>query len=297
MGRPARRAVIWPPDAFDGGPFRHHLGLRRVPADEWIDLDVNWDAQVAEKARVVAAHRTQVLIHDGAQRTSEAVDELLADVRAAVLRQAPDAAEHFADVDADEPDPLARLARSAQEDWVILDAAAPGMPVMAGCVCFPTRWDLPAKLGQSVMGVHAPVHAYESDIGDRVDKFMRAIDGDQVWMRTNWNVVDSPSLFQPVAEWRGPGPNPAVTADNAGETLLLRVERETLRRLASSDTMAFGIRVHTTPLSSLLPHDRDRLDALVASTRHLPDEMGRYKSVPAFADALYAWHGALPPTS
>jgi hypothetical protein len=82
--------------------------------------------------------------------------------------------------------------------------------------------------------------------------------------------------------------NAAITADNAGDRLYLRVERQTLRRLPQSGAILFGIRVHsyalaraiTTPLAA---------SRLAEAVRALPEATVHYKSLKVFGPALLAW--------
>ena len=56
--------------------------------------------------------------------------------------------------------------------------------------------------------------------------------------RANWSVVENATLFHPQPRERLPD----LTAENAGEKLWLRVERQTLRRLPASRAVVFTIR-------------------------------------------------------
>ncbi|MCX7310445.1 MAG: DUF3445 domain-containing protein [Alphaproteobacteria bacterium] len=58
-------------------------------------------------------------------------------------------------------------------------------------------------------------------------------------------------LFQPGGEHFRRARNPNVNAANAGETLYLRVERQTLSLLPASGTVLFGIRVHIYPMARI----------------------------------------------
>jgi hypothetical protein len=105
--------------------------------------------------------------------------------------------------------------------------------------------------------------------------------------RLNWSVLDDPAMYQPTGKWRETT-NTAVTADNAGERLYLRVERQTLTRLPRSGAVLFGIRVHSYPLATAIttPVAAARLAEAV---RALPEATVRYKSLKSFGPALLAW--------
>lgn len=283
-----RRDVRWPaPDAFTAGPFKAQLGVRRIPMAEWLDVDRNYDEQVAEKLRLYSTIPQHVVIRMADEPTAAEI-ELVTVIADELARLVPDQQDRVEMMIAKHGVGVHTAGLLTQEDWVIMDGRDEQLPVIAASVSFPTRWDLVSKLGLGVTAVHDPVHEYDNPLAQKAIRFMHRVMPETCWSRNNWNIVDEPALYQPQATFRGPGANPAVTAENAGETLFLRVERETFRRLAGSWALVFGIRVHTTPLVSLA-NDPDRLRTLRAAIRAMPDAPGRYKGIPAFVDAFEAW--------
>jgi len=105
--------------------------------------------------------------------------------------------------------------------------------------------------------------------------------------RLNWSVLDDPAMYQPTGKWRE-ATNSAITPDNAGETLYLRVERQTLRRLPQSDAILFGIRVHSYLLGRAITKP-EHAARLAEAVRALPEATIHYKSLKAFGPALLAW--------
>lgn len=108
-------------------------------------------------------------------------------------------------------------------------------------------------------------------------------------------MIDDDALFQPDGEMRG-GARPHVTAANAGETLVLRVERQTFRRLPGSGVVAFATRVDATPPAEAIP-TRDHAGRLAAAGRAIPDAMARYKNIVSYRDPLLAWLDAFNPVA
>ena len=102
-----------------------------------------------------------------------------------------------------------------------------------------------------------------------------------------WRLYDSPALFRPGSHFRSE-PNPAITAANAGDTVFLRVERQTLSLLEQTGAVLFTIRTHVYPISRAaeVPGAAGRLAEAV---RALPPEMRRYKSLAPFAEPLLAY--------
>ena len=139
-------------------------------------------------------------------------------------------------------DPLECAGRLVQEDLCLIQYGDQGPVFTAGVVCFPSRWRLLEKIGKPLAAVHGSVPFYADRLSRAVDRFMCHVKAGHIAARLNWSVLDDPALFQPTGKWRLDD-NPAITADNAGERLFLRVERQTLRRLPRSEAVLFGIRV------------------------------------------------------
>jgi hypothetical protein len=154
-------------------------------------------------------------------------------------------------------------------------------------LCFPSRWRLHEKLGKPLAAVHGPVPHYAERLAAPVDRFMAKVKPGHIASRLNWSVLDSPAMFQPTGKWRERA-NPAITADNAGEHLYLRVERQTLRRLPRSGAILFGIRVHSYQLARAITTQADAA-RLAEAVRALPQATVHYKSLRAYGPALLAW--------
>ena len=79
--------------------------------------------------------------------------------------------------------------------------------------------------------------------------------------------------------------NAAITAENAGQALWLRVERQTLRRLPINQGILFTIRTHIYPLEQIaaMPQVARQLMQAVQS---LKPAMQVYKNLLPFRDAL-----------
>jgi hypothetical protein len=193
--------------------------------------------------------------------------------------------------------PLDLAGRLVQEDLCLMrsDAEGKSYRLVGASVCFPTRWRLTDKIGQSVGAIHAPVPGYEEQLGTMMERFFQRLKIARPVWRLNWTLLDNPALFQPVGHGRS-APNTAITAQNAGEMLWLRMERQTLRRLPQSGDILFTIRVYVRPLHTLTQQPAHAA-ALATAIRALPAAMQRYKSLPPFLDAVLAWleHVTPPP--
>ncbi len=291
-----------PPQAvhlsFEPGPYRMAMGLIALPETELIELDDRYGEEMPQR-RALLADRPQDVF--AAVPGSEAARQETLDRLAAYLPArfpawfAREGARlhnrltgetwDLADLPAD---PLIVAARLVQEDLCIVEADAAGAILLtAGVVCFPSRWRLTEKIGRPLPMVHERVPFYGDRLARPVDRFMAMVKPGRLAMRLNWSMMDDPALFQPGGKFRT-AHNAAITLENAGERLFVRVERQTLSRLTASAAVLFTIRVHVYPLVQIAA--RPAIAARLAdAVRALPPEASHYKSLPPFRDAMLAY--------
>lgn len=185
--------------------------------------------------------------------------------------------------------PLERAGSLVQEDFCVMERSRAAWRLTAGCVCFPTRWHLAPKLGQSLEALHEPVPGYADRLAASADRFFDRLPVGRIVWRTNWSLVDDPALFLPPG-YRSPSlPADPVTAGNAGDRVFLRMERQTLRRLPQTDAVLFGIRVYRNPLRDFR-RDPEAARGLWGALATMEEPLQRYKSLcglrPAALDYL-----------
>jgi hypothetical protein len=267
---------------YEAGPQRMALGLTAIAEPAWLERDAQTRPQIAERLRLLAESRADVLADTpGAEAACAELRAMLAAHLAAHwpgwVPPPGDPAEH----------PLAEICPWAAEDFCLIRPGPEGPLLIAAILCFPSRWRLSEKIGRPLMAIHKPVPTYAETIGRPVDRFMGALKPGRLAVRYNWSVHEDPTLFQPTGHGRGDF-DPSITAENAGETLWLRVERQTFRMLPESGVVVFGIRTHVTPLAEIVavPGEAGRLAAAV---RGVPVELERYKSLMPFRAALLGY--------
>ena len=277
-------------DPIEPGPYRMAMGLTIVPPSDWFEIDVLYADELAEKSRLLAERHTDVFASVPGSEAASA--ETLTLIANHLCREYPDWFVRSGDIltnrltnavqDLREGHPLEQAGRLVQEDLCLIQNHPEGPVFTAAVLCFPSRWRLSEKIGRPRAEVHGPVPLYADRLAAPVDRFMRHLRPERIAGRLNWSVVDDPALFQPTGKFVADR-NFSVTPDNAGDRLFLRVERQTFRRLPVSDAILFGIRVHVYPLW------RVASAGLADAVRALPADIARYKSLPAFRDALLAW--------
>jgi hypothetical protein len=273
------------------------MALTTVPESAWFELDACYVDEMAERRRLLAERHDDVfaaLAASDAAR-SETLHELVGNL----TRYAPQwfgcdggilhnrLTDESWNLAAPPCDPLELAGRLVQEDLCIIQHGETGPIFTAAILCFPSRWRLHEKLGKPLAAVHGPVPLYADRLAAPVDRFMAKVRPGHIASRLNWSVLDDPAMYQPTGKWRERR-DTAITQDNAGDRLYLRVERQTLRRLPQSGAILFGIRVHSYPLGRAIttPAAASRLAEAV---RALPDATVHYKSLKVFGPALLAW--------
>jgi dimethylamine monooxygenase subunit A len=200
------------------------MGLTRVAPDEWLWRDFDRDARQA----VFDAHPDAVQILPEGEAAAKEAAQLVAGT-----------------------DDLGQAARQAWEDLCVLADDGQGhYRLVAGALGFPTHWFLEQKIGQVMDMIHVPIPGYAEQLSDGVNHFFRTLPVGQIFGRSNWFVVSS-------NDWRYRPGNDAVqrfahvTADNAGQTLFVRSERQTLRRLPETGAMLFTIGIALEPIANI----------------------------------------------
>ncbi len=248
------------------------MGLQRLEGGDWLELrHPQAEAQRAEKNRLMRSEAHDLFaLETGVDDRAvvDAVAELGREIIAEFGRQG---------VPLPPPDPtsppvhpLDEAARLVRED-LCLHLEREGHPVLvAGSVCFPTRWTLAEKIGRPLDLVHGPVPGYADELALKVRQFMSRIrPGPGVWRR-NWSIMPTDRLSLP-----GHHNEYLPTALAPGE-LFYRTERQTLRRLPATAAVVFTIAIDITPFPQL---DPDFADQLADEIDGLPADFLSYKGL------------------
>jgi dimethylamine monooxygenase subunit A len=244
------------------GPPWVALGTRGLGADRSGDdprfvADDQHDAQLAEKARLLAERRDELVAVLPSARA--AADEVLEAVVAATGRRP-----------AGDLEPLDAAGRLVQEDLCLLVERDGAHHLDGASLCFPSYWRLADKLGRPLAEVHGPVPHYADDLAGRVERHLAGLrPGRPVWRR-NWSIHDDPTLHLS-------RPTPPQPVDPP-VGLWLRSERQTLSRLPRSGAVLFTIGTQQVPLSVLA--DRPALASAMAD------------AIEAWSEGMRAYKGA-----
>lgn len=136
---------------------------------------------------------------------------------------------------------IASWATEPEPDWVVLSGdATTGHKVLGGEVVFPSSWSLPEKLGLPLHLVHAPVPGLEQALGAHIQTFLSRLQAGAAWERENWGLAADAGLNHHPARKR-----PRLGAEARLDSTWLRLERQFLTRLPSTQHLLFGIRVES----------------------------------------------------
>jgi dimethylamine monooxygenase subunit A len=157
--------------------------------------------------------------------------------------------------------------------------------LIGAAVAWPSDWHPADKIGLPLRALHAPIAGYEEQLATGVDRFMETLRPGPIYGRCNWFIAATSER-----RWLPDRP-PAkafahVTPQNAGETLFVRSERQTLRRLPQTGAILFGIGIYVEPLGRLSPANIAMLGKAVQT---LVSGEGDRRGAPAYADSLIAF--------
>jgi heme-dependent oxidative N-demethylase alpha subunit-like protein len=261
----------------DARGWRLAMGLRPLDPAQWLEVDARRDAELAEKARLLAERRDAVVATRPAGDAGSA--ELLGAVGDWLAEHRPDLAR---DVDEGEH-PVVAASRLVQEDLCVL-VRSDAWRLEAACVCFPSRWRLADKIGTTLDEIHSPVPGYDAELARPTASAFDRLKPDRSFWRLNWTLLDSPALHQP----------DSARATGAGDPSewWFRVERQTIRALASSGAVVFTIRTYVTALSDLLARHEGLGADLVGALEGAPEATKSYKGWVGVAERLRAALGA-----
>lgn len=185
--------------------------------------------------------------------------------------------------------PIDWLGRQVHEDLLLLavDEAA-GHPLIAGQLCFPNRWCLDDKMGLPMAAIHGPVPRFSERLADSTNQLIARLQPARPVWRRNWSLVVLPDLD--LSPRLGPldREKAAITAENAGERVFYRVERQTLVRLARHPAVLFTVRTYIAPLAQLAA-DPQWAAALANLLQQVEPSILAYKGIQPYLQPLLAY--------
>lgn len=275
---------------YDGSSKPFTIGLRPLPLGEWIEVDANRDAHLAEKRRLFAERPADVFAEE--PETQAAQREVLELLRDHLANHFP----HLLETGADPAEPPLKTASlMVQEDFVLMRRGDDGWRLAAASLCFPSSWSLAEKFGRPLADIHQPVPQFgrATRNAELIERMFDKLQG-QLVIRWNWSLQNNPDLYHPLSgtqrDERAIERPSRFPGDDAAAAAFIRVERQTLRKLPLSGDILFTIRIHLDPLKALRKHPDKAVVAasLAEQLLELDQHQLDYKGLTADRDRLVA---------
>jgi hypothetical protein len=272
---------------------RHSMGIKALDPADWIQFGEDFSHQMQVRRLLLDERRDDVLAT--LPGSEAATNELSALVLDHLERHAGD--RYRIDRNAVvEPGtgwrcqrndlPVLELVGSlVQEDFCLLERRDERYVLTAAVLCFPAHWSLAEKMGKPLIDIHAPVPGFAEQLGNPIERLFDSLSPEKPVQRLNWSLVDTDKIYLPPSHRRD---RVQIAENQIGEALRLRVERQTLRRLARSNAVVFGIRTYVHPLSAAIDGP-EAAAALLARLGDMPAPMQSYKNLIDVKPALVAY--------
>ncbi len=291
----SHRVTYFPVDARG---IKMNVGLRTLDLAQWFEIDDARHDELLDKLELLAQRRRDVLamhsigIAPALEMWELALDNLT-EFHGERFHVAPNHLGQRTVFDhevgqsvslVDFVNPLEALARLLQEDICIMVRADEGWVLAGAVLCAPSRWRLMEKMGKTMLGIHEPVPGYAREIGEAVDFTMDRMTVERPVYRFNWTLVDDSALFQPDVKLRDD-----LNDDNIADEVYFRVERQTLRRLPSTDAIIFTIRSYVHPVRHIVDSVPEAAEKLLIALESAHPEDIAYKNWHRIGPLLTQW--------
>ncbi|WP_249171945.1 DUF3445 domain-containing protein [Erythrobacter sp. JK5] len=185
---------------------------------------------------------------------------------------------------------LLEAALTAHEDMCLLTKRVGDdqYRLIGAAVAWPSDWHPKDKIGLPLRALHAPIAGYGEQLATGVDRFMDTLEAGRIYGRCNWFIAPT-GAKRWIAESKSDAQFTHVTSDNAGETLFVRSERQTLRRLPETGAILFTIGIYVEPLGALA---KDNIAMLAQAIQSLVEGEGDRRGAGAYASALIGYASA-----
>jgi hypothetical protein len=173
------------------------------------------------------------------------------------------------------------------EDVVLMRRGVSGWRLAAAALCFPSAWRLSDKLGRPMHEVHAPVPGFGAGTrpAELIARMFDHMRPDMPALRWNWSLFGDARLHHPESAH----PDRPRFGEDA-QNLVVRLERQTLRKLPASGDIVFTIRIYTDPVAALARHPGGPAMAHTIATQveALSEQQAAYKGLALEREAIVA---------
>jgi len=289
-------------------PFRtaraaFEIGLKPMPAETWLDTGPDHaEFMVAKRARLEGL---PPLFYAAVESSRPAQAELLGlaithlvkehgedfTVAEGYIQDHIDGSMH--ELSADEP--LEILGRVLEEDFILIERVNGADIISAASNAYTTSGRIVSSVGRSMRFAHEFVPGLNEQLGARIDRVLANVQVSAPVVRFNWVLTTIADRLFPEgshdANVEASAKAAAVLDEDyhrAGESLWIRVERQTFVRLPETKALAFGIHTYSHPLSSL-NDDLESLSALHRLISEYSEDRLRYSAMLSIKAPILRW--------
>lgn len=253
-----------------GGVFR--IGLAPIPEVRWFEGG-EADPTARKDPLFETARRLVWAELEGSRAAQTELAELVARATGRTLA-------------ADAYPPLYAAAREVADDLCLMARHDGVWRLTALSLSAASFFTAEEVIGRSLAELHGPVPGFETALLPRVTRIFDNLQDEALVERRNWSVVSTPALHMP-----NPAPMraaiPEIDPARAAESLFVRSERQTLRRLPETAAIAFTIRVWIVSLAEIAA-DPGRLAAFAHAWRTASADFRAYKRLDLYDDLIDA---------
>jgi hypothetical protein len=192
-------------------------------------------------------------------------------------------------------DPLEILGRILEEDFILIERVDGADIITAASNAYTTSGRIVSSVGRSMRFAHEFVPGLNDQLGARIDRVLANVQTSAPVVRFNWVLTTiADRLFPEGAHDANVAASEraaAVLEDDyrrAGDSLWIRVERQTFVRLPETKALAFGIHTYSHSLLSLAD-DAESLGALHRLVGEYSEDRLRYSAMLAIKAPIMRW--------
>ena len=281
-----------PPEQFSLPPVHKlpalNLGLRPCAPSDWLDApdafgdDLMRTRQLAEKKHLIAEQKSKIYA-------------CLPDAQAAETEATAALTEHLHiyhqhSLPSQKTDSLLSVSARIPEDILIMLPTAKGSPnadwvLGAASLCFPSHWRLQDKMGKSIRAIHSPVPDFAEVLARPVIRFFTNMQIGRLSQRLNWSVQTEDKLHTP---HHTPMKLTRRTANDWGNIIHIRIERQCFFKLPVTGAIIFSIRTSLAPLNKFQETPEFPYRVL-QQTEKLSEAFYSYKNLSYAEEGLRIW--------
>lgn len=245
---------------YGGSHKPFSIGMSLLDPKDWIEPDGHLPRHLAQKEQLLADERGLVFREEPDTGTAQA--EVLNMLAGYLPNRFPQIWRRDGDrmhilpagrsvaLDRGEA-AFVTAARLVQEDFCLMRNGPGGYRLAAAALCFPSSWSLPEKFSQTLDGLHGNVPGYPDFLAGRMNRIFANLKTELPVTRLNWSLYADDKLHHPQSKAR---PRHWFSEEGGSLAAFVRVERQTLRRLAVSGDILFTIKIYVDPIDAFRAH-------------------------------------------